>query len=336
MDWSDPAVQFGSRQLDADLRDFCGPTLEDIRSRSLELLDSLRASRVTLEYLRKVSSVDVVSGRQPVEERTSPSSLTTPLDDKATNKVKGYLRRRVEKLKSTVAAEFRSLVPQNRDAFEKGFDAFVEKCMDAVTHIRNTWFEEHVASGAAQPQLWKIYIAFQRQLRDACEAHSRKPLPPPLFATKEDDEAPMPPERLRRACHRQVATHFERDGFKNAQSSCRHCRAQSCAEFGRLVPPHPYVFHGGLVNIPCLPVQPAYHVRHESVPGVHAAGPNDVRRDFTEQWIAQSRLQDDNDLLYSCYDNAMFPAGFHFVVPGMYSGKPPKTVGYARDFEHGN
>jgi len=331
MDWSDPAVQFGSRRLDADLRDFCGPTLGRVRSRALELLDSLRASRVTLDYLRKVSAVDVVSGRQQAEERTS---LMTPLDDRATNKVKGYLRRRVEKLKSTVAAEFHSLVPQNRDAFEKGFDAFVENCMDTATHIRNTWFEEHVASGAAQPQLWKIYIVFQRQLRDACEAQSRKPLPPPLFATGQEEEGPSPPEHVRLASRRPALKHSERHGARRARSSCKHCRVQSCAEFGRLGPPHPYVFHGGLVNIPCLPVQPAYHLRHESVPGFHAA-PNDIRRDATDQWIAGSRFQDDNDLLYTCYENAMFPAGIHFVMPGVYGGKPTKTVGLSRDFEHG-
>lgn len=334
MDWSDPAVQFGARRLDAVLRDFCGPTLEEIRARSLELLDSLRACRVTLDYLRQVSSVDVVSRRQPAE-RKSPSSVMAPLDDRATNRVKGYLRRRIEKLKSSVAAEFRSLVPQNRDAFEKGFDEFVEKCMETATPIRSTWFEEHVSSGAAQPQLWKIYIAFQRQLRDACEAQSKKPLPPPLFTTKQTDEGALLPQRSYAASQRPVSVQPERDGHRNARSCRRRSRTQSCAEFGRPPLLYPYAFPGGLVNVPCVPMPPPYHIRHESVPRFHVAAPNDVCRDLTEQWVAGIRFQDDSDLLYSGYEAAMFPVGFHFISPKTVNEKPPKTVRFSRDFEHG-
>lgn len=49
--------------------------------------------------------------------------------------------------------------------------------------VRNQWFEDQVKSGAGQPHLWKVFVVFQEQLRDACEAKSKEPLPPPLFST---------------------------------------------------------------------------------------------------------------------------------------------------------
>lgn len=40
-------------------------------------------------------------------------------------------------------------------------------------------------SGTSQPQLWKVWVTFQKQLRNACEEKAKEPLPPPLFGTNE-------------------------------------------------------------------------------------------------------------------------------------------------------
>lgn len=295
MDWSDPAVMSGSRDLDSALKEFCEPTLDKIWSRALELLDTLRACRVTLDFLRQVNSADVVSEQKPPADRTS--SVTTPLDDRATKRVKGYLRRKVDKLKTASTEEYHRLVPQERDAFERGFDNFVEKCIEDSSRIKNQWIEEHVSSGAAQPQLWKIYVAFQRQLRDACSAQSRKPLPPPLFMTEHQAESSEPRETLP-----------DIQGLSNLPSNPRipisrgHNRMHSFAEFGR----YPYaMFPQSPFGIPYVQIMHPYPVPQGRMSNYYA--PNDIRRDFTEQWITRKSTQDDTGMLYSNYDGTMYP-----------------------------
>ena len=329
MDWSDPAVQFGSQQIDEALRDFCHEALLNIRLRALELLSRLRASRVTLEYLRQVSSADIVSGKMSaLVERTSPISVMTPLDDNATKKVKGYLRRRVEKLKMTASEEFRCLVPQNREMFEKGFDRFVEASMEKTSDTRSAWLESHVSSGAAQPQLWKIYVVFQRQLRDACDAECRKPLPPPLFMTKQEDDAAVaesPSHHRHTASHIPLPVSHEPGISSHPPLSARmHSRAQSCGEFGRCL--RPYGCYG-LVNVPCILTPAPYPMRPENIPGYHSAGPNDFQRDYTEQWIAGLGIQDDIEWPYG-HTSVMLPVGFRCFSPIVTDGRLMNAVRY--------
>ena len=351
MDWSDSAVRFGPSRLDVSLKEFCDAPLKQIRERALEILERLRASRVTLEYLRKVSSADVVTGKPG--RSASPSSVMTPLDEKATNKVKGYLRRRVEKLKSADGEEFRSLVPQDRDAFERGFDAFVEACMNAK-RSRSTWFEEHLSSGAAQPQLWKIYVAFQRQLRDVCAAQSRQPLPPPLFMKKQEDTAAQvmvaaPPSQTTWHGHsvpqRPMALHYGSYAHPAAAPQS-HGRTQSCAEFGRFPPPFSHAFHSCPLNVPCVVLPsppPPYHIRHSSIPGYQvAAAPGDVLTNCSDQWSvaapAGMGIQENKECYwyedaqplpptqtaYSSTTSAPTP----LMHPRMYNGASPHAIVY--------
>jgi len=296
MDWSDPAVQFGSSELDLELKKFCEEPLKDTRRRALELLEKLRASRVTLDYLRQVQSVDVVAGHQ------QPSaSVTALLDDRAANRVKGYLRRKVEKLKRTSYEEFRSLVPQDRDAFERGFDTFVEKCLEK-SNIESSWFSDHVASGAAQPQLWKIYIAFQRQLRESCEIQSKRPLPPPLFMTTQDD-----------ASFNSRRTHSMSNKSFESRPVGRHGRTQSFAEFGRVPAFEHFPHHQGPVNYPYIPVPSFYYPRQEA----YFSGA-DMQGDFTEQRFNGWQFRNGYNVAYC--EGLMFPP------PGHPQSERPQTL----------
>eukprot|EP00210_Caulerpa_lentillifera_P001344 g1293.t1 len=161
------------------LKEFTESTLEGIRCRALGLLNDLRASRVTLQCLGRIEAIDCVC-----QETLRATSVITPLHEDAARRVTEQLRRRVQQYRTTIGEEYRTLVPTNREAFEKGFDNFVNQCL--LIHNSNKqktdhWFRDLVSSGAIESDLRYVYIHFQKQLRDACVAQSKCPLPPPLF-----------------------------------------------------------------------------------------------------------------------------------------------------------
>lgn len=168
--------QFSCSRVYLALQEFTQSTLEGIRRRALALLNDLRSSRATLQCLGRVEAIDCVC-----QETTRASSVITPLHEDAARRVTEQLRRRVQNYRTTIAEEYRMLVPTTREAFEKAFDSFVDLCLQSSRSRTDHWFLELVSSGAVQDDLWFVYITFQRQLREACLALSKSPLPPPLF-----------------------------------------------------------------------------------------------------------------------------------------------------------
>lgn len=168
--------QFSCSRVYSALQEFTQSTLEGIRRRALALLNDLRSSRATLQCLGRVEAIDCVC-----QETTRASSVITPLHEDAARRVTEQLRRRVQNYRTAIAEEYRMLVPTTREAFEKAFDSFVDLCLQSSRSVTDHWFLELVSSGAVQDDLWFVYITFQRQLREACLALSKSPLPPPLF-----------------------------------------------------------------------------------------------------------------------------------------------------------
>ncbi|GMH39849.1 hypothetical protein BSKO_07753 [Bryopsis sp. KO-2023] len=209
MDWSDSSLSFACERLSVAVEDFTGEATKLIKERALALLNDLRSCRVTLDYLHKVDAVEFISGKKtgPARGEARTESVSKSLDDSTAKQVKDYLVRRIQDYRKKVHKEYEELVPREKEAFEKGFDSFVDICLTEGVSKKRTWFEHQVRSGAGQPHLWKAWVVFQNQLRDACEAKTKEPLPPPLFSTVPDE-----PE--------QVDRHFsqhQRGGFGRGQ-----------------------------------------------------------------------------------------------------------------------
>lgn len=195
MDWSDSSLSFACERLSVAVEDFTGEATKLIKERALSLLNDLRSCRVTLDYLHKVDAVEFISGKKtaPTRGEARMESVSKSLDDSTAKQVKDYLVRRIQDYRKKVHKEYEELVPREKEAFEKGFDSFVELCLTEGVSTKRTWFEHQVRSGAGQPHLWKVWVVFQNQLRDACEAKTKEPLPPPLFNT-----VPDAPEQVER------------------------------------------------------------------------------------------------------------------------------------------
>lgn len=180
MDWTEPSLRFSCSRLSQALQAFTSEILAETKRTALELLEEMRSCRVTLEHLRKVDAVEFVpSGDPEVSDHPSKS-----LDAPTAEQVKAFLVSRIVEYRASVAAEYCEVVPRDGTAFEAAFDRFVESCLGKeCCNSDCSWFQEQVESGAGQPQLWKVFVVFQKQLREACEAHSKGPLPPPLFST---------------------------------------------------------------------------------------------------------------------------------------------------------
>lgn len=149
MDWSDPALNYFyvKSPLQEAIKAFTSPTLLEHKAQALLLFDDLRACRVTLEHLTRLDAIDIlqgkVLGREFIDEEIGKMKR---LDVEKAFKIKSCLVKKVEDFRADVKREYEALVPQNKKAFEAGFDQFVVNCINRnLSHNKNqSWFEHQV------------------------------------------------------------------------------------------------------------------------------------------------------------------------------------------------